>query len=424
MSEDRRSPIDPLQPAFLRRHVERILAFYFAPDPHHVRTPGEPRALDPSGGLFQCFRDDGKVLDPAIRHLVSSTRYVFVCANAFRHTAQPLYLQLARHALDFVEQVHRDPQGGGYAWQLRWDGRAQVTDSTQHCYGLAFVLLAHAQALRAGVTDTRRDLDRVFDLMDLHFWEPRHGLYADEADAQWTVGRYRGQNANMHACEALIAAFEATGDEHFLDRAQTVATSITIRQAMLSGTPDHLIWEHHGPDWTPDWDFHRHDRDDLFRPWGFQPGHLVEWAKLLLSLERHRPLPWLLPRATQLYDAAMRLGWDREHGGLVYTLAPDGTWHDTDKLFWVQAEAIATSAFLWKRWQVAHEPDRARHYRDDHLRHWAVADAHFVDHVHGAWYRWLSRDHRKLSEEKSPPGKVDYHTTGACWEVLRILGAG
>jgi len=27
---------------------------------------------------------------------------------------------------------------------------------------------------------------------------------------------------------------------------------------------------------------------NLFRPWGYQPGHFTEWAKLLLQLERHK----------------------------------------------------------------------------------------------------------------------------------------
>jgi mannose/cellobiose epimerase-like protein (N-acyl-D-glucosamine 2-epimerase family) len=429
MPPDPHAP-DFLQPATLRQHVDQILGFYFAADPHHASAPGRPRAVDPTGGLFHHFRDDGLVLDRHTRHLVSSARFVFVCANALRHTANPAYLDLTLHALDFVEKVHRDPHTGGYAWQVHWDGqqalpdRRRVIDGTNHCYGLAFVLLAHAHALRAGVIDSRRELERVFDLMDLHFWQPEHGLYADEADPDWHLRPYRGQNANMHACEAMIAAFEATGETHYLDRAQTLATSITIRQAMRSGTSDHLVWEHYTPDWSPDWEYHRADRSDQFRPWGFQPGHLAEWAKLLLSLERHRPLSWLLPRATQLYDAAMRLGWDAEHSGLVYSLDLDGRWHDTDKLFWVQAEALAAAAFLWKRWQVAHEPERSQHYRSDYRRHWAYADKHFVDHEHGGWYRLLSRDNRKASDAKSPPGKVDYHTTGACWEVLRILDVG
>ena len=41
--------------------------------------------------------------------------------------------------------------------------------------------------------------------------------------ADWTQeSSYRGQNANMHACEALIAAFEATNEQKYLDRALAI----------------------------------------------------------------------------------------------------------------------------------------------------------------------------------------------------------
>ncbi len=54
---------------------------------------------------------------------------------------------------------------------------------------------------------------------------------------------------------------------------------------------------------------------------------------------------------------------------------------------------------------------------------WAYSWRHFVDHRHGAWYRILDADNRKYSDEKSPAGKVDYHTMGACYEVLNVVRA-
>jgi hypothetical protein len=52
---------------------------------------------------------------------------------------------------------------------------------------------------------------------------------------------------------------------------------------------------------------------------------------------------------------------------------------------------------------------------------WGYSWEHFVDHQHGAWYRILGADNSKLTDEKSPAGKVDYHTMGACYEVLNVL---
>jgi len=296
-------------PAFLLDHIRHTLAFY------------DGRDIDPSGGFFHYFRDDGQVFDTRSRHLVSSTRFVFNHAMALRQfgaSERPNDLEAVRHGLRFLQQAHAQAQGG-YAWMIDWDGqRASVEDGTQHCYGLAFVLLAHAHALMAGASEARAGLDATFALMEQRFWEPAHGLYADDASPDWQVSSYRGQNANMHGCEAMLAAHEATGDEAFLARAVTLAEHIAQRQAALAGG---LVWEHYRSDWSVDWDYNRHDNANIFRPWGYQIGHLTEWTKLLLQLEARLPEAqrptWLLPTARHFFDRhAAWLGRDARRLGL------------------------------------------------------------------------------------------------------------
>jgi mannose/cellobiose epimerase-like protein (N-acyl-D-glucosamine 2-epimerase family) len=399
---------DFFDPRTLEDHVARTMAFY------------HPRAVDPSGGFYHFFRDDGSVYDAHTRHLVSSTRFVFNYAMAHRHFGGPGYLPMVRHGLAFLREAHRDPATSGYTWLLRWqDGRAHKLDGTNHCYGLAFVLLAYAHAVMAGVEEARPWLDETWALMEQRFWEPAHGLYADEASADWAgLAPYRGQNANMHACEAMLAAFSATGEQRYLARAETLAWNITRRQAAHG---DGMIWEHYRADWTPDWEYNRDDPANLFRPWGYQPGHFTEWAKLLLQLEARgagvleQDLDWLLPTAERLFGVALEKGWDAEHGGVCYSLAPDLTVCDAHKYFWVQAESAAAAAMLAQRTGKAA-------YWDWYERLWAYSWTHFVDHQYGAWFRILDRENRKLSDEKSPAGKVDYHTMGACYDIVAVLG--
>ncbi len=392
-------------PDVLLEHARHTMRFY------------HPRAIDPAGGLYHYFKDDGTVYDAQHRHLVSSTRFVFTYSIAYRHFHEPAYLEGARHALRFLREVHRDPSGSGYAWML--NGR-DVEDDTQHAYGQAFVLLAYSHATMAGLEEARAWIGETFELMEKSFWNEQDGLYADEACRDWSVlSSYRGQNANMHACEALLAAHQATGQQRYLERAYTVAYNITQRQAERCGG---LIWEHYDANWQPDWRFNIDDPENLFRPWGYQPGHFTEWAKLLLQLEArggvlNKDLGWLLPTAERLFQVAVNKGWDAVHGGLAYSLAPDLTVCDPHKYFWVQAESTAAAAMLAKRTGNAE-------YWDWYQRLWAYSWTHFVDHEHGAWYRILSGDNRKLGDEKSPAGKVDYHTMGACYDIVAALRTG
>jgi mannose/cellobiose epimerase-like protein (N-acyl-D-glucosamine 2-epimerase family) len=392
-------------PEFLRAHVQQTLAFY------------APREIDSSGGFFQYFKDDGSVYDRRSRHLVSSTRFVFNHAMALRHFGDPAHRDAVAHGVRFLRQAHAKP-GGGYAWTLEWDGEhARVLDATNHGYGLAFVLLAYAHALRSGIEESAAWLEETFELMEHRLWEPEHALYADEADAQWRVGAYRGQNANMHACEAMLAAFDATGQARYLERAELLADSVTQRLAQRAGG---LVWEHYDAAWSPDWEYNRGDRSNIFRPWGYQTGHLTEWAKLLLMLEQRLPKPRrdpsLLERARHLFDTAMRHGWDAGHGGLVYGFAPDGQVYDADKYFWVHAESFAAAAALAVR--TGEEA-----YWDWYERIWQVSWQHLVDHRYGAWFRIRGPAWEALDDCKSPAGKTDYHTMGACYEVLHWLDA-
>ena len=379
---------------FLEDHICRILAFY------------EPSVVDPAGGFFQNFRDDGSVFDARRRHLVSSTRFVFNYAMAGRYFGRADYLDRAQSGLDFLERRHRQASGG-YAWLL--DGET-VVDATNHCYGLAFVMIAGATALLAGLERGRASLDAAWQLLERHFWDAAQGLYKDEASSDFAViSPYRGQNANMHACEALIWAYEATADARFLERAAEIADNITRRQAALAGG---LVWEHYHADWSVDWDYNRDDPKHLFRPWGFQAGHQTEWAKLLLILSRHAPEVWHLPTARGLFDRAVEAAWDAEYGGLCYGFDPQGRICDGDKYFWVQVESLAAAKLL----ELA---SGERRYGEWYQRLWQYSWDHMIDHEYGAWYRILTRDNQKYDDHKSPLGKTDYHTMGACYEVLR-----
>ncbi len=382
----------------LRDHVAQTMAFY------------HPRALDPRGGFFQYFKDDGTVYDAGHRHLVSSTRFVFNYAMAWREFQRPEYYAAMLHGLRYLRDVHRNPANGGYIWTLR-DGVAE--DTTNHCYGVAFVLLAYASALKAGVQEARDWMDETWNLLEARFWEAGPGLYRDEADADWHFSDYRGQNANMHMCEAMIAAYQASGEARYLDRALLLADHMTRRQAAKA---DGLVWEHYDTDWNVDWEYNKDDPKHLFRPWGFQPGHQTEWAKLLLILDRETQADWLVPTARRLFDTALARSWDPVHGGMAYGFAPDGSVCDDDKYFWVQAESLAAAALLAQR---TGDPGYWAWY--DKL--WQYAWAHMIDHQYGAWYRILHADNTKYSDEKSPAGKTDYHTMGACYEVMESLRA-
>jgi mannose/cellobiose epimerase-like protein (N-acyl-D-glucosamine 2-epimerase family) len=216
----------------------------------------------------------------------------------------------------------------------------------------------------------------------------------------------------MHMTEAMLAAFEATGDERFIDRAEMLARKICVH---LASKANDLVWEHYHEDWSVDWDYNRSDPKNLFRPYGYLPGHFTEWSKLLLVLERHRPSEWILPRAIHLYETALLRSADLEYGGMHYSFGPDGSVFDFDKYHWVHCETLAAAACLAVRTGNSK-------YWQDYERLWGYSWSHLIDQKNGGWYRVLRPDGSKYDDLKSPPAKTDYHPFGACYEILRACG--
>ena len=383
--------------SFLQDQIEKIVNFYY------------PECIDEKlGGYINQFRDDGSIFDDQTKHLVGTCRFVYIFSIAAILTEKSEYKEAARHGVQFLLNHHRQSKGG-YAWILEG---LKVNDATNHCYGHAFVLLAFATSLKAGIQESAEPLVETFNLMERHFWRQADRLYVDEISSDWSiVDPYRGQNANMHTCEAMIAAFEATGETNYLDRATALAIRVCVDMTKQS---DGMIWEHYDKKWDPDWRYNLDDPKNLFRPFGYLVGHWMEWAKLLLILEENNPQEWMLPHAKRLFNAAIEQGWDHNSGGMNYAISPNGEIIDTDRYYWVLSETVAAAGLLANR-----TGDST--YTDWYSKSWTWSLENLVDQQYGGWYRVLDNKNQRYNDLKSPASKTDYHPVAACWEVLKRI---
>jgi mannose/cellobiose epimerase-like protein (N-acyl-D-glucosamine 2-epimerase family) len=265
-------------------------------------------------------------------------------------------------------------------------------------------------------------IEETYQLLDRMMWEESAGLYADERSPDWSIlNPYRGQNCNMHAVEAHLAAYRATQDPKHLHRAKLITQNMCQRQSKLCEkyTSHNFIYEHYLEDWSaPDLLYNKDNPLNMFKPWGFQPGHMVEWSRLLLDLHVISPEEWYIGRAIEFFKLAVKYGWDEINEGMIYSFEPSsGAFPcDKDKYKWVQAETFATAANL-----VLFDPKNANFYWDWYDRVWKYAWRVFIDHEKGGWYRILNEKNEKYDDLKSPPGKVDYHSIGACVSCLAVF---
>ena len=353
---------------------------------------------NPRGGFYD-LDTGGRAIAGSLRQIHSTARMVH-CYTLGSLLGHPGSDDIVDHGMQFLWTGHRDPEHGGYMWSLDEHGPA---DASKQAYGHAFVLLAASSAKVIGHPLADKILADVTEVIDQRFWEERHGAVAEEFARDWaTLSLYRGQNSNMHLTEALMAAFEATGDTVYLYKAERVAALIIGRHARSLG---YRVAEHFDAEWNLDRDY---GGSDMFRPAGTTPGHWLEWSRLLLQLWvlGGKRLDWLPEAGRELFRKSVEIGWDERNGGFFYTL----DWQDrparTEKLWWPLSEAIGAAAFL-----CAHDPGSLHEiwYR----RLWDFATRRFIDRRNGGWIP-------ELSETLQPSnslftGKPDiYHALQAC----------
>jgi len=359
----------------------------------------EAESFNPGGG-FHALDNAGRAIHAdALRPLHATTRMVH--GFSIGHLlGRPGAADFVDHGVNALLERHRDAAHGGYFWSFDDDG---PRERDKLAYGHAFVLLAASSAKVAGHPLADRLLADASEVLDTRFWEPAPGASAEEFAEDWSpLSAYRGQNSNMHLTEALMAAFEATGEAVYLSRAQSIAELILRRHAAAEGW---RVPEHFHADWTLDREY---KGSDMFRPYGLTPGHWLEWARLALQLwalggKKHG---WLVEAAKGLFAQSVGAGWDAQRGGFYYTLDWDGAPRIRDRLWWPCCEAIGAAAFLR---DLANDP----FYEDWYRRVWSFAARHLIDRREGGW-------HAQLDDSLRPTqgyfvGKPDlYHALQAC----------
>ena len=359
----------------------------------------EAESLDPGGG-FHAIDAKGRAIRGETARPLHATARMVHCFAIGQLLGRPRAAEFVDHGMQALLKRHRDAKHGGYFWSFDENG---PRERDKLAYGHGFVLLAAASAKCVAHPDADWLLADISDVIEKRFWEGSHGASAEEFREDWTAfSNYRGQNANMHLTEALMAAFEATGERGYLKKAESIADLLLLRKAAEANWQ---VPEHYDAAWRVD---RRYKGSDMFRPAGTTPGHALEWTRLALQLWElgGRKIDGLPEAARRLFEQATTLGWDAARGGFYYTLDWSGAPAIRDRLWWPCCEGVGAAAFL-----QALVGGGA--YEDWYRRIWQFCDDHLIDRRDGGW-------HPQLDDELQPTpgyfvGRPDlYHALQAC----------
>lgn len=322
--------------------------------------------------------------------------------------------ELADHGIIALNDFFWDDTNGGWYSSVTEEG---PEDSRKAGYAHAFVLLGAASAAAAGRPGAEVLLDQAISVFEQHFWcDEENGCLEGWDERFQTAEAYRGGNMNMHSTEAFLVAADVTGEVKWLKRALGIAERMIHHVARNN---EYRVVEHFDQQWNPLLDYNQENPADRFRAYGSTPGHWLEWARLLLSLQHGLTAhgleapAWLSEDARGLFSAALGDAWqpDGKNPGFVYTVDWEGQPVVEERVWWVAAEAIATAAALFKE---TGDPYYDRWYQ----RFWDYARTYLMDFDGGSWHHELDFENNVSS--KIWDGKPDIYHLMHCVLVPRL----
>ena len=215
---------------------------------------------------------------------------------------------------------------------------------------------------------------------------------------------YRGLNANMHTVEAFLAVADAMGREMYRTRAGRIIDHVISWAA----ANEWRIPEHFTKEWEPELAYNKERPADPFKPYVATPGHGIEWGRLItqwaLSVfrEDEQARKPYLDAAEKLYQRAVGDAWNADGApGIVYTTDWKGKPVIHDRMHWTLAEAINTSAVLYRT-------TGKERYASDYVQFMEYLDNQVLDYVNGSWFHQMNEKGEVTGSVW--PGKSDlYH---------------
>jgi mannose/cellobiose epimerase-like protein (N-acyl-D-glucosamine 2-epimerase family) len=343
-----------------------------------------------SGGFIDRLHRDGRADWGAPRRVFVQARQIYCYAKAAQMGWYPQGRAIALKGLEHMLARAKAPDGRpGYVHRLTPEGT--VLDSRRDAYDHAFILLALSTvyALEKDA-QVRAEIDALLAFIDAHLRSPHGGVLEGLPPSM-----PRRQNPHMHLFEAMIAAFDATHDLSFQNRA---GEFFALFLANLYDKQKRVLGEYFEEDWSK------------IEPVSVEPGHQAEWVWLLKGFERITGCPTGRYRA-ELLETAVRC-YDTASGCLIDEADVDGNTRRHSRRLWPQTE-IAKAWIAQAESGEAGAADRARAAL-------VRLERHYLSHpVRGGWYDQFDREGKSLVD--TIPASSFYHVLCAVAEAEQVL---
>lgn len=331
------------------------------------------------GGVYTCLDRYGRVY--------STDKSVWMqgrCGWIFAYLchvygAKKEWLEASKSCLDFMEKYCINPDADGRMYfTVTADGKP--LRQRRYYFSEAFYAIANAEYY--GVTGEKECLERAKKAYNI-YWELWHGAkdptgLGPKTEPQTRSGRAFGLPMIYLNVTSVMLRVDPENKALYEERAQGCVDDIFKYHVH----PElHCVLENVGVNGEANLDY----TDGRI----VNPGHDIEGVWFLLEHAKRTGNKELVAKAEEIFNWAIKAGWDEEYEGLLYFVdclgnPPEAYEHDM-KLWWPHDEILISSLMLYR-------DTGKEEYLDWYFRTMDYCKKHFSDSEGGEWYGYLRRD--------------------------------
>ena len=353
---------------------------------------------------------------PTEKQIVTQSRMIWGFSHAHLSgfsNANRNYLQAAEQGYHFLLNHFLDRKNGGYFWNT--DLKGKLINDGKFLYGESFVIYAFIEYYRAsGNPDALRDALELYHAIQLHLHDEKNGGWFEQADRNWTLlpsndrrnqfgpTNCKSANAHLHWMEALTELYDASHDPAVRE---SLIEVLRLNQTYFYPENPAYCVANRQFDWKPMVDPKSN---------GLRYGHNVEFAWLMIRAETVLGQNPSWERFYALLDHALQYGYDDEFGGLYNWGFEDQPAHNTEKIWWVQAEMLAALA-------DALEQESNPRYEMALAKLLHFIKTYQTSSKHGIWLSSVTADGKPLDTSKADSWKANYHDVRAMLKFIEAF---
>ncbi len=384
---------------------------------------------DEYGGFYGFRTCDLEILRKADKGVVLHSRILWFYSNVYLTIGGEENLRNAYHAYQFIRDYCVDKKNGGVYWMMRFDG--SVADSTKNAYNQAFCIYGLSSYYKAtGDKEALRLAYSLFECIETYFYDGN--AYNEAYTADWRslvesaicdqgVTAAKTMNTLLHIMEAYTELFEADGHAVV---AQKLVNILEVAESKVYNPKMKRLETFFDSDMNSLADIHSYGHD-------IEASWLLDKAAAALdkALSKDILLPQYRERARRIIDSTA--SYTPVIAEKILDCAFDGSALNnecrgeipsadgkccpeinTERIWWVQAEAVVGFVNAWQKTGVAG-------YREAALKIADYIQNVLTDSREGSeWYWSITKDGVPSSHGITEPWKCPYHNGRMCIELI------